>query len=56
MSTTIEFTPAKLRSLKAAYKKALANGVEHFTFEDKPLLVSYAKYLIEYLDTQLKRR
>jgi hypothetical protein len=48
---TIEFTPDKLKALKKAYNKARTLGREQFDFEGHPLLVPYAKYLIEYLET-----
>jgi hypothetical protein len=47
---TIEFTPDKLKALKKAYHKAKTQGLDQFEFENSPLLVAYAKYLIEYLD------
>jgi hypothetical protein len=49
---TISFTPEKLKELKAEYKKAVDAGQETFMFEDSELLVSYAKYMIEYLNSQ----
>jgi hypothetical protein len=52
--TTINFTPQKLADLKVAYEKAKAAGKESFVFEGNELLVSYAKYLIEYLEGQFK--
>ena len=51
MAETIKFTPDKVTKLKAEYKKAVDDGVTSFIFEGHELLVSYAKYLIEYLDT-----
>ena len=45
-----EFTPAKLAKLRKAYGAAVASGAEQFEFEGHPLLVAYAKYLIEYLE------
>jgi hypothetical protein len=44
----------KLFDLKQAYKKAIQEEKDTFWFDDKQLLVSYAKYLIEYLEYQLK--
>ncbi len=53
MKKNILFTPRKLANLKTAYKSAIESGADQFTFDGYPLLVTYAKYLIEYLDTQL---
>lgn len=54
--STISFTPDKLKSLKSSYNTALKNGKDKFVFEGKELLVSYAKYLIEYLDIKFKAK
>lgn len=40
--------------LKKEYAKALAEGKEQFVFDKHVLLVSYAKYLIEYLQSKFK--
>lgn len=50
----IEFTPEKLKRLKKARASAVERGDTQFTFEGKEVLVSYAKYMIEYLETQLE--
>ena len=42
--------------LKTLYADTLNNNDQTFTFKDKLLLVDYAKYLIEYLETQFKER
>ena len=47
------FDRAKLEKLKGAYRKALAAKEEMFTFEGDEYLVTYAKYLIEYLENVL---
>lgn len=44
----------KLAKLKRMHHAAVANGQEQFEFEGHPLLTSYAKYLIEFLETKLK--
>jgi hypothetical protein len=49
----IIFTKKKLQLLKAARDRAVAEGQDEFTFEGKVIFVGYAKYLIEYLETQL---
>lgn len=50
----INFTPELFRKLKKEYKKANDKKIEVFLFEGKEILVSYAKYLIEYLETKFK--
>lgn len=52
---TVNFDRAKLRRLCAAYETAVAAGATQFTFEGSELLVSYARYLIEYLEGALPR-
>lgn len=47
----IEFNPAKLKRLKAAYEKAAPGAV--FEFDGHEYLKEYAKYLIEYLEGRL---
>lgn len=39
-----------LESFRAAYNKAMDEQQVSFFFEGKPVIVSYAKYVIEYLD------
>ena len=48
------FTKEKLSELKNQYNVAIENNLEVFIFDGSELLVSYAKYLIQYLETQLK--
>jgi hypothetical protein len=48
---TITFTPELLAKLKREYKKAISKNIDTFLFEGNELLVSYTKYLIEYLET-----
>lgn len=50
---TVQFDRPKLERLKAAIKAAEAAGAETFTFEGHDYLVSYAKYLVEYLESRL---
>jgi hypothetical protein len=48
----IEFTKEKLLQLKKEYKLAVKQGKESFMFDNThELLTSYAKYLIEYLES-----
>jgi hypothetical protein len=48
--TTVDFDEAKLTRLKAALKKHV--GDDPFEFEGHTYLPSYAKYLVEYLETR----
>ncbi len=49
---TLNFTRLKLAQLKAQYDKARMEGHEQFEFEGHEILVAYAKYLIEYLESE----
>ena len=42
----------KLSGLKRAYKKAIIEKKEMFRYKECDFLVSYAKYLIEYLQSE----
>jgi len=53
MSTTITWDRALLEKLRIAYTRAVNAGHDEFTFQDHVVVVGYAKYLIEYLDTRL---
>ena len=48
----IEFTPEKLKRFKKEYNKAVGAGDGVFTFSGHEFVVGYAKYMIEYLDSQ----
>lgn len=48
------FDAAALQALKKAYNRAVQEGQEQFMFSGQVLLVGYAKYLIEYLETKIK--
>ena len=50
----IRFTRPKLAQLQEKYDKARMSGQEKFEFEGNTVLVSYAKYLIEYLNMQFQ--
>jgi len=54
MKDKIDFTPAKLAELKKVYDKTVLAGKDRFTFEGHEVLVSYAKYLIEFLDRKFR--
>ena len=52
---TIEFTKEKLQLFKHDYKKAKEKELSEFTFEGHGFLLDYAKYAIEYLDSQMSK-
>ena len=52
---TIHFTEVKFSTLKRAYERATKDGETQFKFEGHDVLVSYAKYLIEYLTSHFPR-
>jgi hypothetical protein len=54
MNEPVDFDRAKLVRLKRAYHKARLEEKETFVFEDRDYLVDFARYLIEYLERQLK--
>lgn len=45
----IEFDQDKFTKFKEDYNKAVEEGVNSFFFDGHEFLVSYAKYLLEYL-------
>lgn len=47
----INFTKELYLELKEAYNQALKENKVQFTFHNNILVTSYAKYLIEYLDS-----
>jgi len=47
----IKFTPEKFTAFKQACKAAEDSLETEFTFEGHKFLVTYAKYMIEYLST-----
>ena len=49
----INFDPDKLAEFKKALSGAIAEKKEVFVFEEHEFLVSYARYLVEYLDTKV---
>lgn len=52
----VEWTPKMLAQLKREYSEAAADKQETFMFNGNELVTGYAKYLIEYLDGEFKRR
>ncbi len=61
MSRSINWTPARLKRLKAAHAQAVAQELPEFAFDPKDeqgevtFVLGYAKYLIEYLELQFKQ-
>ena len=43
------FNQSKLEEFEAAYNKAVQENKTEFSFENNTILVTYAKYLIDYL-------
>ena len=54
MNKNISFDRQTLDQLKGAYGKAVKANEETFVFKGNLMLVSYAKYLIEYLEGKIK--
>ena len=52
----MEMTAADLEVLKRMYKQAFDEGMEQFVYKGHPFLVSYVKYLIEYLETKFEKK
>lgn len=50
MKDIVTIDKVEYERLKEEYEKALALGKDIFVFDKQVLLVSYAKYLIEYLE------
>jgi hypothetical protein len=56
MRLTIDFTPELLAKLKRAYHDAVAEGRTAFRFEGHILIVQYAAFLIQRIETKLGKR
>lgn len=50
----VSFSERDLRQFKVVYARAVKNGLTQFEYGGNEYLVSYAKYLIEYLEGQFK--
>ena len=50
----MNFNKQDLKELKKLYNEAVKNDKESFMFKEHELLVIYAKYLIQYLETMIK--
>jgi hypothetical protein len=55
MTEHLEFSPPMIDELRGDYEDAVRSGAEEFTFHGHRLLTGYAKYLLEYLDNELRR-
>ncbi len=53
--TTITVDPATRDELQKAYDNAVASGSDTFMFKGRKVVVGYAKYLLEYMNTKLTR-
>jgi hypothetical protein len=51
----MELTKEEFKEFKKLYNKAVKEEKTQFTFKDQPVLVAYAKYVIEYLNTLKKK-
>jgi len=46
----------ELKRFKKHYEKAVLNKRTRFSFDGQPVLVAFAKYYIEYLETVVQKR
>ena len=53
MSEVINMTPEKTEELRKAYQNCTGNT---FVFEGRVFLKDYAKYFLEHLDNEFKRK
>ncbi len=51
----MQITEEEFKHLKLKYKDAVEKEKTNFMFKDNEVLVDYAKYLIEYLESQFKK-
>lgn len=51
---TFSFDRENTKELRDAYDTAIVSGAERFVFHGHVLLVSYAKYLLQYLEGRFK--
>ena len=49
----IEVTPANYETLKFLYEKAQRGNLDKFKFQGQFIVTSYAKYMIEYMESIL---
>lgn len=55
MVKQVEFNKEQYKALEKRYIEALKNKEEQFVFEGNEYLTSYAKYLLQYLETMFKK-
>ena len=51
-----ELTKDNLKNFIEAYDKAIEEDLKYFTFEGEQVLVTYAKYLLQYINENLKTK
>jgi hypothetical protein len=51
-----ELTQDNLKSFIIAYDKAVEENLKYFTFEGEQVLVTYANYLLQYINQNLKTK
>lgn len=54
MTEYINFTPDQYRAFKKRYNKAVKAKENSFMFEGREFVTAFAKYLLEYLETNPK--
>ena len=52
MSKTISFEKAKTEEFREAYEKSKKERVKSFVFENREVDLTYASYLLEFLDSK----
>jgi hypothetical protein len=55
MSYYLDIDKVDYHVLKNLYQHALDNGQDQFQFKGRAVLVNYAKYLIQYLDSKFEK-
>lgn len=51
----LTMNPQQFKILKKKYNEAKEKNEKSFYFQDREILVSYASYLIEYLENEYKK-
>ena len=54
--STYEFTQEAFKKFKELYEKSAEEGKESFEFDGHEVLTLYAKYVIEFIENNDKRR
>lgn len=52
----ITVTQKDIKPLKVAYNKAVKEGKDFFVYRGQEVVTTYAKYLLEYLESQISGR